>query len=126
MGFQQLLFGLLPEKALLESLSADIPTRDERLLSAAREDAAQTGKRGMLLAMRAAARANFRTGLSRIRKPTLVLCGSKDWANLPAARELAREISRAELRVIEGAGHVWNIERPEAFTEAVRGFVSGR
>ena len=123
MGFQQLLFAVMPEKMLLEGLASDIPTRDEALLSAAREDARQTGKRGMRQAMRAAGRANFRPALSQISKPTLVVCGSQDWANLPAARELARGIAGAELRVIAGAGHVWNMEKPAAFTELVRGFV---
>jgi 3-oxoadipate enol-lactonase len=125
MGFQQLLFAVMPERVLLEGLASDLPTRDEAPLSAAREDARQTGKRGMLQAMRAAGRANFRPALSQIGKPTLVVCGSKDWANLPAARELARGIAGAELRVIEGAGHVWNLERPEEFTEIVSGFVRG-
>ena len=51
------------------------------------------------------------------------LCGSKDWANLPAARDLARGIAGAEMRVSEGAGHVWNLQRPREFSEVVSGFV---
>src|SRR5205085_5654184 len=97
MGIQQLLFALMPEATLLDSMASDVPTRDDGLLRAAREDASQTGKRGILEAMRATGRANFRSELGKIRKPTLVLCGSKDWANLPAARELARGIAGAEL-----------------------------
>ena len=122
MGFQQLLFTAIPEKQLVESVATDLPTRDEALLSAAREDAGQTGKRGLMQAMRAAAQANFGPELGTIQTPTLVLCGSKDWPNLPAARELARGIAGAELRVIEGAGHVWNVERPEEFTQIVGEF----
>ena len=125
MAFQRLLFAALPEKQLLESLATDIPTRDENLLSAARADAALTGKQGMLQAMWAAAQADFRPALGRIRQPTLVLCGSKDWANLPAARQLAHGIPGAELRIIARVGHVWNIERPAEFAAAVSQFVDG-
>jgi 3-oxoadipate enol-lactonase len=123
MAFQQLLFAVMPERQVLESLATDLPTGDPGLLNAAREDARLTGKREMLQAMRAAARANFRPVLRGIQKPTVVLCGSKDWTNLPAARELARSLPHAELCIIAGAGHVWNIERPNEFAATLSQFV---
>jgi pimeloyl-ACP methyl ester carboxylesterase len=111
MAFQNLLFAAMPEKLLLLSLATDLPMRDAELLNAAREDAAQTDKLG-LLALHAAAGANFRPALREILQPALVLCGSKDWASLPAAKELAQGTLGAELRIVAGAGHGWNIERP--------------
>lgn len=123
MWFQKLLFACVPEARLVEGIASDIPTRDESLLAAAREDARLTGKRGLLQAMGAAGRVDFRAELSRIHAPTLVLCGSRDWPNVGATRELARAIPGASLRLIPDAGHVWNIEQPELFVDTIREFV---
>ncbi|NTU55928.1 MAG: alpha/beta fold hydrolase [Anaerolineales bacterium] len=124
MTLQHLMFTCIPEKQLLKSLATDIPSKDDTLLTAAREDAFLTGKRSILQAMRAAAQANFRPALRRIQTPTLVLCGSKDRVNLPAARELACGIPKAELHIIAEAGHVWNVEMPTQFTDIVCEFVN--
>lgn len=51
--------------------------------------------------------------LPRIGAPTLVLVGSKDVVNQPAARALAAGIGDARLRIVEGAGHLVNVDRPE-------------
>ena len=54
--------------------------------------------------------------LAAIRAPTLVLAGSEDPATPPAQGEaIARRIPRARLCVLEGAGHLANLEEPEAF-----------
>jgi 3-oxoadipate enol-lactonase len=54
--------------------------------------------------------------LAAIRAPTLVLAGSEDPATPPAQGEaLARRIPTASLSVLEGAGHLANLEEPEAF-----------
>jgi pimeloyl-ACP methyl ester carboxylesterase len=50
---------------------------------------------------------------------TLVACGAKDTGYLADARELRDGIAGAELRVIPGAGHIWNRERPELFTRTL-------
>jgi 3-oxoadipate enol-lactonase len=62
--------------------------------------------------------------LEAIRVPTHVVVGAEDTLTPPAAsREMARRIPGARLTVIEGAGHLSNIERPEAFNSAVLGFL---
>jgi 3-oxoadipate enol-lactonase len=54
--------------------------------------------------------------LAAIRAPTLVLAGSEDPATPPAQGEaIARRIPRARMCVLEGAGHLANLEEPEAF-----------
>jgi 3-oxoadipate enol-lactonase len=54
--------------------------------------------------------------LAAIRAPTLVLAGSEDPATPPAQGEmLAGRIPGARLSVLEGAGHLANLEEPEAF-----------
>jgi 3-oxoadipate enol-lactonase len=54
--------------------------------------------------------------LTTIRTPTLVLAGSEDPATPPAQGEaIAQRIPAARLSVIAGAGHLANLEQPEAF-----------
>jgi pimeloyl-ACP methyl ester carboxylesterase len=56
--------------------------------------------------------------------PTLVLVGSDDGLTPPAAAEkLAAAIRGARLEQIPGAGHLSNLEQPERFNTAVRGFL---
>lgn len=65
-----------------------------------------------------------RDRLARVQAPTLVLCGMRDRANLPAARALAAGIPGAELALIPGAGHLWNLSQPERFTEVLGSFLA--
>lgn len=58
--------------------------------------------------------------LPRISAPTLVLCGTRDRANLGAARQLARKIPDAELRLISGGGHELATDAPDQFTNAMK------
>lgn len=82
------------------------------------EDSSVT-KPAVLAAMRALVSVDLRPDLGRVRARTLVLCGSKDRLNLGAARAAAAGIPGGELRVIEGAGHVWNREQPAMFNDTV-------
>jgi 3-oxoadipate enol-lactonase len=51
--------------------------------------------------------------LGEIRAPTLVVVGAEDVTDIRAiAEQLAREIPRARLEVVEGAGHLPSLERP--------------
>jgi pimeloyl-ACP methyl ester carboxylesterase len=52
----------------------------------------------------------------------LVLCGSKDRPNIPLSRELTAGIPAAELHIIPGATHLWNLQQPEVFNQAVAEF----
>jgi len=69
--------------------------------------------------------ANDRADLySPITVPTLVVVGSHDPLTPPAmAREIAARIAGARLHVIEDAGHLSNIEQPEAFDRVVLEFL---
>ncbi|HLU56662.1 MAG TPA: alpha/beta fold hydrolase [Pseudonocardia sp.] len=79
-------------------------------------------KAGWLAVLRAVADTDFRPRLHEIAVPALVLCGSRDVANLPAARQLAAAIPGAELQVIRGAGHTWNVQMPDRFSAVVGDF----
>ena len=62
--------------------------------------------------------------LEQIRAPTLVVAGSEDSVYpLPMARDIARRIPGAELAVMEGAGHLVNLEQPEHFNDIVLAFL---
>jgi 3-oxoadipate enol-lactonase len=57
--------------------------------------------------------------------PTLVVVGARDRVTPPAlARELAGRIDGAELAILEGAGHLSNMEAPDAFNRAVLAFLA--
>lgn len=59
-----------------------------------------------------------------IRTPTLVICGEDDPATpVAASKALQEKIGGAELSVIKSAAHLANWEQPEAFNDAMAGFV---
>jgi pimeloyl-ACP methyl ester carboxylesterase len=62
--------------------------------------------------------------LPRIAVPTLVLHGTGDRVIAPGNAEmLARRIPGAELRLLEGAGHVFWSERPELADRLILDFI---
>src|SRR5215813_13459824 len=72
----------------------------------------------------ALAKLDFGPVLGRIRNPALVMVGALDQTTPPAlARELAAGISGARFLEIPGCGHCPQIEKPQAFVDAVTGFL---
>ncbi len=68
---------------------------------------------------------DLRGDLAGISAETLVLVGDADFITGPdCARELADGIDGSRLVVIPAAGHLTYVEQPEAFREAVLGFLS--
>lgn len=90
---------------------------------AAEQDFRDCGKRTFLAGLREIAELDLRPRLGEVAVPTLVLCGSKDRANLPLSEELAAGIPDAELRIIPGATHLWNLQLPDLFNQTLAGFV---
>lgn len=82
-------------------------------------------KKGTLAILDAMARVDFRPHLAGVMTPTLVLCGSNDKPNLPAARSLATGIPGACLRVIDGGGDELNTDRPAEFSTELAVFLTG-
>ncbi|MHB8138548.1 MAG: alpha/beta fold hydrolase [Smithellaceae bacterium] len=61
--------------------------------------------------------------LNKITAPVLVLCGVEDKMTPPASSEqIATGIAGAKLVLIEGAGHMAMMEKPDAFNQAVKDF----
>ena len=72
-----------------------------------------------------AARADSRETLPTIAVPTLVLVGTEDVLTPPPeAVTMAAAIPRARLDVIPGAGHLANLESPDAVNAALRAFLA--
>lgn len=114
-GLEAFVRGLLP-KLLLRPGS---PAGEALLRIMLRSDAA--GVANALAAMQG--RTDTTAGLAAIEIPTLVLVGSGDALTPPeVARSLAARIRGARLEVLEDAGHVSNLEAPEAFNAALTAF----
>lgn len=84
-----------------------------------------TDPRGAAAALRGMAERPDQTSLlQRILSPTLIIVGSLDQLTPPTDAEvMRREIRGSRLEVIEGAGHVSNLERPAEFSRALRSFL---
>jgi len=61
--------------------------------------------------------------LGEIKAPTLALTGERDEPYLPYLDLYSRKIPNCQKRVIPGAGHMGNLENPEAFNQAVLSFL---
>ena len=109
-----------PPRVLMAVQSAIMRALPERMVSVG-----DVGKSRVLAAARTAARMDLRPALPGIRVPTLVLCGARDRANLPASRLMAARIPGAELRIVEGAGHRVHVEAAEAVAAAITRFLAG-
>lgn len=73
--------------------------------------------------MREGARHDVAAAAARLHVPTLVLCGERDRPNHALSRELAALLPDATFALVPGAGHVANLDRPDAFTAALRAFL---
>lgn len=103
-------------------------TRRERpaVVAALRERILATSPRAIANALQGlAARADSRETLPTIAVPTLVLVGTEDVLTPPPeAVTIAAAIPRARLDVIPGAGHLANLESPDAVNAVLRAFLA--
>lgn len=73
-----------------------------------------------------ATRPDLTSHLSAIQVPTRVVAGAHDVITPPAvAQALAAAIPNAELHVLEGAGHLSNVEAEAPFNEVLRKLLAG-
>lgn len=110
-----------PPRALMAIQNAIMRMLPEKLVSPG-----GVSKGQMLAVVEAIAQTDLSGELASVVAPTLVLCGSRDRANLPAARAFAEGIADAELRIIDGAGHRSNAQKPERFSALLNEFLSRR
>jgi pimeloyl-ACP methyl ester carboxylesterase len=96
------------------------------LVAGLRERILATSPKGIANALHGlAARADSRDTLPTIAVPTLVVVGAEDVLTPPAeAATMAAAIPRARLDVVPRAGHLANIENPDAVNTALRAFLA--
>ncbi|HEY1227404.1 MAG TPA: alpha/beta fold hydrolase, partial [Ramlibacter sp.] len=75
-------------------------------------------------ACEALATLDVRDKLSGVKVPTLVLVGEQDEATPPPmSKELAAGLPDAHLEILAGCAHVPQLQAPEQFMQAIRGFI---
>jgi 3-oxoadipate enol-lactonase len=95
-----------------------VELRIRQMIDAATSQGIAAASRGMAL------RADSSDLLSAITCPTLVLVGEHDIPTPPdIAQDYAAKIAGAQLVVIPRAGHLSNLEQPQAFLQAVGAFL---
>ncbi|WP_290058367.1 alpha/beta fold hydrolase [Amycolatopsis solani] len=96
----------------------DVEAHVRRMMRTAPKEGAAAALRGR------AERPDYTPALSHIAVPTLVVVGSEDEFTPVADAELIhREVPRSTLVVIEGAGHLPNLERETEFNDALETFL---
>jgi 3-oxoadipate enol-lactonase len=91
----------------------------QELADAFRDTIAATSFRGFAGSARAIQKLNFLPEVHQIKVPTTLIVGSKD-VPLPAEmKKLQDLIPGAQLELIEGAGHLPNIDHPDEFNAAL-------
>jgi len=121
-GMQTVADAMLP-KLLAPSTPEEKPEVFERvreMILTTRPEGAAAALRGM------AARRDQTDLLQEIDVPTLIVVGREDAITPPKDSEtMHRAIRGSRLVVIEGAGHVSNLERPTEFNRALEDFLKG-
>ena len=70
-------------------------------------------------------RADLMPLLAQVSVPTLVITGEEDeMIPVDESRRMAAAVKGATLVIIPGAGHLSNLEQPEAFNDAVNNFLT--
>lgn len=119
-GMESIADALLPKL-----LAADTLAKRPELVKRVRKMIVETAPEGAAAALRGMAERQDQTSfLSRIIAPTLIMVGSEDALTPVAEAELMhREIGGSRLQILEGAGHMSNIENPEDFNRALIKFL---
>lgn len=73
-----------------------------------------------------AEREDLCSSISQIEVPTLIICGEKDVVTpVEQAEYLFDTIPNSQLKIIENAGHMSNLEKPDEFNMHIVDFLSG-
>ena len=56
--------------------------------------------------------------------PSLVVCGSRDWANQSSSKKLANLLPKGRYQEIADRGHLLNTEKPYELAQAIKEFVA--
>ena len=109
--------GAIADAMLPKLLSPATFSDQPDLVTRVRQMMVTTDPKGAAAALRGmAARRDFRSFVSRILAPTLVIVGNLDSITpVDDSKFMQREIGRSRLEILDGAGHVSNLEKPDEF-----------
>jgi 3-oxoadipate enol-lactonase len=115
----------IADAMLPKLLAPNTVAKNPAVVARVREMMVKTKPEGAAAALRGMAQRRDQTSfLSRVVAPALIICGSEDMITPLSESELMhKEIGGSRLKVIEGAGHVSNIEQPTKFNEALGKFL---
>jgi len=87
-----------------------------------REMILSTPVNGFIGCCGALANFNYQPGLSAIRRPVMVVVGTKDQM-LAGSRQIHADVPGSTIVELEGAGHLSNIDRPDEYNRALERFL---
>lgn len=112
------------EQYLLDTLTTEI---DPQVRTRLRTAISGVTADDYLRSSEATFRANLVSQLTAITAPTLVMIGDGDKKTpLPLSETLVEHIPDARLAIVPGAGHLSNIDAPDAFNDLLLGFIAAR
>jgi len=123
------LLATAPMSAVAALVARGLFPRPEQaaLYEAAARSLARTPRRAYWAGLRALARFDVRTLLTRVRCPTLVMAGADDaTVALDVKESLARAIAGSRWVIIPDSGHATNADNPDAFNATLREFLTAR
>ena len=101
------------------------PGTPSPLLAQAKKQLLKTPARVMLGDFIACARFDLTERIFGLEMPTLVMVGTRDRMTPPKySSALSQAIPGARLEIIEGAGHILNLENPAAYNQAIKDFAA--
>jgi pimeloyl-ACP methyl ester carboxylesterase len=111
----------MPAKLLAPGASPKLREQVEAMIRTTSPQGAAAALRGM------AQRPDSKEILSRYAGPALVVVGAEDALTPPEkARQMSELLPNATLVTISGAGHLANLEAPDAFNTALETFLASR
>ena len=114
----------LVESTVARFLTPDTVKTRPAVADAVRAMVRTTPVAGYVACCQAIAKLNLTHRLGEISTPTMVVVGADDPATtVEMARTIHQGIRGSELVVLKNAAHLSNLEQPEAFNEAVLGFL---
>ncbi|MEV6167890.1 alpha/beta hydrolase [Streptomyces sp. NPDC051954] len=106
------------EKMVAPYASPEVKAHVHRMMTATPPEGAAAALRGR------AERPDYRTLLTRVTVPALVVVGADDeYTPVRDAEEMHAALADSTLRVVEGAAHMPNLERPAEFNDALQEFL---
>lgn len=120
-GIETIIDAMLPKLLAPATLAKDfqIVARVREMIQGTKPEGDAAALRGM------AARRDQSDSLAKITSPTLIIVGSEDAVTPPHDAELMHyKIRHSRLKIIEGAGHLSNVERPAEFNSTLVEFLN--